>query len=152
MIDVVFRAATPEDARYIGAHLRVSDSLEVSALGAVPEYAVLQSFRDSDIAWTALVDGVPVIMFGAGGNVFSDRGFVWALGTDECTKHPREMLVFGREKLKEMLGIYPILENYCDARYIRALRWLKKIGFSVSDPVKWGKNGELFCKITAKGA
>lgn len=131
-------------------NLREADSREVSALGANPKDAALRSLQDSDMAWTALVGGVPVIMFGAGGDVFSERGFVWALGTDECMKHPREMLVFGREKLKEMLNVYPILENYCDARYKKALRWLEKIGFQVSDPVKWGVNGELFCKITAK--
>ena len=152
MTDVVFREATEADARYIGANLRAEDRCEVAALGADPEKAVLQSLRDSDMAWTALVNGAPAMMFGVGGNLFSERGFVWALGTDECTKHPREMLIFGRRKVKEMLNVYPVLENYCDARYDKALRWLKRIGFRVSDPVKWGKNGELFCKITVQEA
>ena len=150
MIHVEFVEAGYEDARYIGENLRQADAEEVAALGADPRLSVLTSLRDSDLAWTAKINGIPVMMFGAGGGVFSEKGFVWALGTDECTKHPREMLVFGREKLREMLNVYPVLENYCDARYKKALRWLEKIGFQVSAPVKWGINGELFCKITAK--
>ena len=152
MVRVEFMRATPEDAKFIGENLRKADALEVSALGADPAASVLVSLRASDMAWTAWVNGVPAMMFGAGGSIFDEAGFVWALGTDECTKHPREMLIFGRKKLGETLEIYPVLENYCDARYSKALRWLKRIGFDISAPEKRGKNGELFCKITARRA
>lgn len=150
MAEVLIRAATIEDAVYVGKHLRRADADEIMALGEDPEKMVRYCVRASDEAMTAVVAGVPVMVFGCSRSMLSEWGEVWALGTDECTKHPREMLIFGRSLVRAFLEKYPKMMNYCDARYARALKWLKKIGFTVHPPAPYGPKGMQFCLITAE--
>lgn len=147
MKNITFREATAEDAKYVASRLRKADVAEVLALGCPPEKAVETSRNASDFAWTALINGEPVMLFGCGCSLTSPVAEVWALGTDACTAVPRDMLVYGRQKIREMLDIYPEMQNYCDARYTAAHRWLKKLGFVIGDPVPYGPKGSLFCKI-----
>ena len=146
--EITFREATREDALFVADRLREADRNEVVAMGTTPRMAVEYSRQLSDFAWTGLIDGVPAMLFGCGSSLVSVTADVWALGTDECTKLPREMLIYGRKKIGEMLDIYPEMQNYCDARYHAAHRWLKKLGFTVHPAGPHGPNGEPFCKIT----
>lgn len=150
MVIVEYKPAAPEDIRFVGERLREADRAEVLALGARPEVGLRMSAEASDYVWCGRIDGVPSMIFGCSQNVLSDRGEVWALGTDNCTNHPREMLVYGRSVLRMMLDIFPVLENWCDARYEKSLRWLRKIGFTVGEPEPFGAKGALFCHIMAK--
>lgn len=150
MVKVEYNPATPEDVRFVGERLREADRAEVLALGVRPEVGLRMSAEASDYVWCGWIGGVPSMIFGCSRNVLSERGEVWALGTDNCTGHPREMLIYGRRVLRMMLDIFPVLENYCDARYEKSLRWLKKIGFTIGDPEPYGVNGALFCHIMAK--
>lgn len=150
MKNITFREATAEDAKYVASRLRKADVAEVLALGCPAEKAVELSRKLSDYAWTGLIDGEPAMLFGCGCSLTSTAAEVWALGTDLCTSAPREMLVYGRQKLREMLDIYPKMQNYCDARYKAAHRWLKKLGFEISIPEPYGPKGEMFCKITVR--
>jgi hypothetical protein len=145
---VVFREAGREDAMFVADHLREADRKEVAALGLTPREAVEYSRQLSDFVWIAEIDGVPSMIFGCGCALTSPVAEVWALGTDRCTSAPRQMLAYGREKVREMLAIYPEMQNYCDARYHAAHRWLKKLGFTIHPAEPHGVNGELFCMIT----
>jgi hypothetical protein len=147
MKKVEFRPATREDARYVAARLRDADREEVVAMGSTPQTAVEWSRLMSDFAWTGLIDGEPSMIFGCGSSLISTTGEIWALGTNTCTSAPREMLVYGRYVVSRMLEVFPALQNYCDARYTAAHRWLKKLGFTVHPAEPHGPNGELFCKI-----
>lgn len=129
-------------------NLRKADREEIAAMGSTPRAAVEYSRQLSDFAWTGLIDGKPSMIFGCGASLVSASADVWALGTDECTAVPREMLIYGRKKIREMLDIYPELQNYCDARYHAAHRWLRKLGVTVHPAEPHGPNGEPFCKIT----
>lgn len=112
---------------------------------------MLLSLTESDEAYTALVDGEPAMMFGCQQPLMSEAALVWALGTDLCTRSPRQMLEYGRQKIAELRERYPVMHNHCDARYKAAHRWLRRLGFHVGDPKPFGQNGELFCKITIGG-
>lgn len=149
--EVTFRPATAEDCRVVAANLREADRREVLASGfRSPLSALEASFYGSDVALAGLIDGEVSMIFGVGASVFADAGVVWALGTDNLTRHPREMLIHGRAKVRELLERFPVMENYCDARYTAAHRWLKRIGFTLSGPVPYGPHGELFVKITIR--
>lgn len=149
--EVTFRPATVEDCRFVAAHLREADRREVLASGFRSPLAALEfSFYGSDVAFAGLIDGRVSMIFGVGAPVFADAGTVWALGTDDLTRHPREMLIYGRAKIRELLEQFPVLENYCDARYKAAHRWLKRLGFTLSGPVPYGPHGEPFVKITIR--
>ena len=150
MAEVTFREATVADAEYVSARLRTSDREELIATGADPDHSVQFCVISSDKAWTACVDGEPVMVFGCTCGMLAEWGEVWALGTDVCTRHPKSMLKFGREKLAEMLEKYPRLENYCDSRYQKALNWLSRIGFKSESPAPYGPRGAMFCRISAE--
>lgn len=146
--EVTFRPATAEDCRFVAAHLREADRREVLASGFRSSLAALEtSFHGSDVVFAGLIDGEVSMIFGVGAPIFADAGTVWALGTDNLTRHPREMLIHGRAKVRELLEQFPAMENYCDARYTAAHRWLKRIGFTLSGPVPHGPHGEPFVKI-----
>ena len=147
---VELRAATPEDVRFVAEQLRDADRAEVLAVGFRPEAGLRLSVAASDCVWCGLIGGVPSMIFGCSRGLLSEHGEVWALGTDNCTRHPREMLIYGRKVLRMLLDVFPVLENYCDVRYEKSLRWLRKIGFTVGHPVPYGVNGALFCPIVAK--
>lgn len=148
---VAFRPAEAEDVEFLASRLREADVREVRALGYRSARAALEaSLASSDVAFTGLIDGVPAMVFGAGAPVFAESGMVWALGTDLLTAHPRAMLLHGREKIRELLEFFPVLENWCDARYDAAHRWLKRLGFTLSEPVPYGAHGELFVKISIR--
>ena len=148
MKHVEFRKAAAEDVVYVADHIRRGDALEAEATGITDlKMALEASRRCSDYTWVALVEGVPVMVFGCGCPLLHDEGDVWAIGTDVCTKLPREMLFYGRQKIREMLDIYPRLGNYCDARYRASHRWLRKLGFKVLPPVPCGPKGAPFCKV-----
>ena len=150
MKKIEFREATKEDAIYIADRLRQADRDEVTASGSTPRMAVEGSRLMSDYAWTGLIDGEPSMLFGYGRNLISTAGEIWALGTDTCTSAPREMLVYGRKVVRAILEVCPELQNYCDARYHAAHRWLRKLGFTVHPAEPHGPGGELFCKITIR--
>ena len=147
-MDVTIRKATLEDARYVAANLRSDDRREIEALGLDPAFAVEYSFTGSDEVYTGCVDGVPALIFGTGAPTFSDEASVWALGTSLCDKVPLAMVRLGRKMVGKFLEQYSVLENHCDARYKKTIKWLRLIGFTVGDPEPYGDKGALFCKLT----
>ena len=150
-MNITIREATMDDARYIAKHLRKEDRDEILALGQMtPGAMVTTSFVGSDVSFVGVIDGVPALIFGTGQKLRSDTAEIWALGTDECFKAPLAMVKYGRRVVKELLEYYPALENYCDARYTRSLRWLRQIGFTIGEPEPYGDAGALFCKLSIK--
>lgn len=147
---ITFAKATLEDAEYVGRRLRAADLMEVMALGFRGVDAVVYSFHDSDECYTAFADGRPCMVFGMMDPPLGEVGYVWALGTDDCTRYPVSMVRYGRRFLQRFLARRPELMNWCDARYGKALKWLKAIGFRVEAPAPFGERGELFCKIEAR--
>ena len=151
-MQIQIREATAEDAQYIAAHLREEDRQEILALAECPPGAMVSaSFHGSEACFTGTLDGEPVLIFGAGrSSVFSDKAEVWALGTRGCDRAPKAMVKYGRRIVREFLEYFPELENYCDARYTKSLRWLKLMGFTIGEPEPYGAKGNLFCKLSIK--
>lgn len=147
MADICIRRAALADAEYIGKNLRQADVEEILALGEDPERMVRYCVLAADDAFTGEVNGVPAMVFGCVQPMTSEWAEIFALGTDACTGVPREMLCFGREVVSTLLQKYPRMMNYCDARYVQALKWLKMIGFTVYPPEPYGPKGMPFCRI-----
>ncbi len=147
MKQITISIATEDDARYVARNLRAADRAEVRALGFTPEQAVEVSRRESDTAWVARVNGTPAMVFGVRQALVAEEAEIWALGTDVCTSCPRQMLWYGRRIVEGLSRRYPVMKNYCDARYDAAHRWLRKIGFSVGVPRAVGPKGAMFCEI-----
>lgn len=114
--------------------MRDIDRIECAALGRSPKQALRQGLIASTEAWTAKLDGIPHAMFGIVHTSLIDReAMPWFLGSDETYRHPREMLIFGTRLVAHWLDSSELLSNVIMTANVRAIRLLKRWGFTVGD-------------------
>lgn len=96
-------------------------------------------------------DDRPVGMFGVGDiNVLARVGAPWLLGTEDL---PRHAMIFLRNCpywVGQLLEGYDTLRNSVDDRNKLAVRWLKWLGFKMSEPVAF--RGHLFRMFEMKAS
>lgn len=126
--------------------MRQADRDEIAAgSGYSAAKALAFSLRKSSVAYTAMIDGVPEIMFGVGDiNVLTRTGAPWLLGTDAVTTHYVAFLRRSVDWREQLLRRYRVLMNAVDDRNTASKRWLKWLGFTLSEPIPMGKRGTLF--------
>jgi hypothetical protein len=135
-------------AELLNIGLRAEDAEEIFAYGGTPERMLGESLRNSTLAWAIMDDGRCIGMFGVGAkNTLSPVGVPWLLGSDGIKKIWLQFLKQCRFYLDVMNDIYPVLENWVDARYETSLKWAKWLGFTVDDPAPYGMLGRPFCRI-----
>lgn len=126
----------------IAQNVREGDREEFAAIFRTAQSVMIEGFQVSDEAWTGLIDGEPVCMFGVApaGFLFPDCGRPWMVG---CSKLDENALLFLRRcrtQVEVMLSIYPVLVNYVAASNVRAIEWLRWLKFEVSDePTMMGR-------------
>lgn len=135
---VEIRDAREEDVAHIAANMRGEDVAEVwDSHMRLPIDAVVKSYAQSDKAWTGLLDGEPVIMFGvARPSMLSSSGIPWMLGTDKLVESRRNQLIFLRRNKKyveEMKIGYNILENFVSMKNKFSVKWLSWLGFTIDE-------------------
>lgn len=138
-----------EHGDYIADNMRPSDRREVYALAAfTPHSAVRATMAGAIKSYTALVDGVPALMWGISRRSFiSPVGVPWLLGTPVAEEHQYK---FGRGTLdyfKEMSSLFPLMENYALAENKRSLRWIKWAGFDTEEARPIGPFGVPFVRF-----
>lgn len=111
-------------------NMRAEDIEELALLGLTPLYAVENSFEYAKAAWTGLVDGVPVCMFGVSPSDSPLKGRPWMMGTKLLEAHAMIFLRRCRPQVLMMLRLYPFLENFVSVDNKRAIEWLRWLGFS----------------------
>jgi hypothetical protein len=138
--------ATADHVASIADRMRAADVAEVLASsGKSPHEALSFSLDGSSMAWTALVDGQPEVMFGAADlNVLTGMGAPWLLGTEAVERHYRLFLRQSLSWREQLSGRYSVLRNFVDDRNEVSKRWLAWMGFTLFDPVPVGVNGEMF--------
>lgn len=114
--------------------MRLIDILECSTRDRTPKEAMRRALSISTMAFTAKVDGRPEAMFGiAPIDVLSGTASPWFLGTDAVYEHGREMLSMGLSYIGVASAYFPFMENEVYERNNKAIRLLKRWGFTVSD-------------------
>jgi hypothetical protein len=126
---------------FLAERMREADRREVWAMSRhTPREALTMSLKLSPRAWTALVDGVPGLMWGAAraGSIFCLVGRPWLLSSGVIEGAAKlEFLRRSREFVGEMRKDFPRLSNYVHAANTLSIRWLKWCGFTMdSAPVK----------------
>lgn len=131
---------------HLALHMREADRREVWAWsGSTPQEAFERSLAASPLAWTALLEGEPVAMFGAGGEtLLAPVGVPWLLGTDVLDQYPASVGRASRWGVAQMRACYPVLANWSDARHERAHEWLRWLGFTLGEPQPMGRLGMPF--------
>ena len=139
---------------HIVAHVRDADRAEFQAATMqTPEEVLEEAYVISHLAWTGLIDGVPVCMFGVvdSSTVLTRQGRPWMVGTDLLEKHKMVFLRRCRACLEIMKLCFGRLENCVDARNTKAIQWLKWLGFSFGEPVPMGAFGLNFMRFSLEG-
>lgn len=130
----------------IASRMRKADRLEVMASsGSTPHRALMFSLEKSSLAWTAIINGEPEVMFGVGDlNVLTKTGAPWLLGTDAIEQHVRLFLRSSLHWREKLFNRYEVMRNFVDDRNEVSKRWLSWLGFTLHEPMSIGVNGEMF--------
>jgi ribosomal protein S18 acetylase RimI-like enzyme len=116
--------------------MRAADVTECVAMGHSPRQALRAGLLSSSMCLTAMVDGRPEAMFGlVVTNALCGEGSPWMLGSDAIYRHPRTMLRWGPRILSAMFDSTPVLENLVAGDNHRAIRFLRRIGFTIGKEV-----------------
>lgn len=143
--------AAPEHVDELAPKMRPADTAEVLASGGfTPREALEESVTASAHAFAALFDGEVAALWGVVDG--PGCGIVWALTGPAVERHPKAFLRHSRIAVNVLLRHYPALTNFVDARYEQALRWVRRLGFSVGPPEPFGAAGLPFHRILLRGA
>lgn len=135
--------ALAEHIAHIAANVRADDREELNLLGWGAAQALRLSLRSALAAWTGMVDGVPVCMFGVSQGELGE-GRPWMIGTGDLDRFAVIFLRRCRVQVERMLDLRPVLVNYVSAENARAIQWLSWLNFTIGDPVPWGRSRQPF--------
>jgi len=137
-------AASPAHVGRIATRMREADVVECRAMGHSPKQALRDGLVASTLCLTALVDGRPEAMFGLVVNsALAGEGAPWMLGTEAIYDHPRAMLRWGPRFVAAMLDSTPALSNLVSVDNARAIRFLRRLGFSIGEDSMMFANTEF---------
>lgn len=145
-----FIRPTLEEALEIAPYLREDDVAECRRFGHTAEQAVRSSYEQSDYVWLAYVDGKPACLIGVGRTcILGNIGTPWFLTTPvmETAAAKKELIRLSPTFVSDFMLHYDALYNYVDAKYIKALRWLKWLGFEIGKKEVSPVTGEEFHEI-----
>lgn len=149
MVSVKIVPATLDHIVEINKKVRREDRNELWVAAMQTPLDAMQMGIECGKTMTGLVDGEPVVMWGVvEDSLMLKTGMPWMLATTELESHAMQFLRRCKKHVMEMLREYGTLENYVDARNIRAIQWLKWLGFTVSDKAEpYGVFGLPFHKF-----
>lgn len=146
MADVVIRPTQPGDAAMLIANLRPADLAECQAYGRGDIGAGIESsVARSMLCWSGFIDGELAAILGvAPVNALGGIGSPWMLGTPVLDAHSRVLVRAVPEYIAKMLNAFPHLVNFVHTKNTTSVRWLRRLGFTLHEPVPYGAPGELF--------
>ena len=132
--------------------IRPEDAAEVEATTSEDMYTLIaRHIKKSNESWSVFNDDKLVAILGVASlSLVSGIGTPWALSTNEATKHKRVFMKASRILMDNWLIKYPILICYIDARYKKALRWAKWLGFTIHPPKPYGEKQLPFHKVEVR--
>lgn len=143
MVDVLIRPTETGDAETLFANLRASDRDECAAYGGDTLEMIRSSVARSVLCWTGIVDGELAAIIGVT-RLTDTVGVPWMLGTPVLDRHARVLVRRTPEYIARMLAAFPYLLNYVHAKNTTSVRWLRRLGFTLSAPEPFGPFSEPF--------
>jgi len=119
----------------IAERMRAADKKELLAYGYTPEASMKNSLNGAVGAWTGLIDGVPVCMFGVNPTsaLTPHRGVPWMMGTESLDRHAILFLKRCKPQVEMMQAHFQLLENWIAEDNTVAVSWLKWLGFTLHE-------------------
>lgn len=144
MIELV--QAEFEHIEKIAKNARQADIDEFYSLSlSTPSDIMSISLRLSERSWTAIANGCPIAMFGVTRKgMLSNVGIPWLISTNYVDDNQKEFIVKCKNNFHLLANGFSKLENYVDSNNVKAIRWLKWLGFTICEPKSIGVAGEKF--------
>lgn len=141
--DVILREPTERDILYVAHHLRDADRDElIAAAGYVPPQDILKAGVSISYApGVAIGPGNrPWCIFGVvpDGGLMTDTGQIWLLGTDDIAHNAVAFTQASMGYIECVREQFPRLGNWVDVRNTAAIRWLKRLGFTMEPAMAYG--------------
>lgn len=144
MADIEIRPTRFGDAEMLAANLRESDRAELEAVGFDdPLPAITGSVAVSSLCWTVTLGGELVCIMGVS-PFEGNTGSPWMLGTSLLARCSRVLVRVTPDYIERMLVVFPHLLNFVHAKNSTSVRWLRRLGFTLTEPQPYGTRGELF--------
>ena len=125
------------DVGPIASRMREADRAECAALGRSPKEALRVGLRLSMKPLTVLIDGRPEAMMGAAPvSMLGGRALIWLLGTDALYREKRAWALLGPRVIDDMLKTFRTVENIVAVENVRAIRFLRHMGFHIGGAVR----------------
>ena len=143
---VEFLKPTDRLINHVADDMRRSDVDEVWASHRhSPRDALHSSVNASDFSAVVVAHGEPYAVLGLSMiNLLLGHGAPWLLSTNQAVKSKREFITLVPDVIGEMFTHCTVLRNYVHVKNVDSIRWLKRIGFTLEAPVKYGRGGEFF--------
>ena len=151
MMDIV-----PADSRHVyGLAPRIRDQDRekcIAIRGDKPGIALHDTYARSQRAWTVLIDGEEVAMFGVVGSAMSSIGIPWLICGERLLDHPVAFARQSKKYLPLLAEGYDVLINYVIDTNEVAKKWLRWLGFTLGQPAPYGVKQELFRSYEYRGS
>jgi len=134
VVKITKRLPTPEAIYQLGNHLRPCDVAELSAVTHLsPLQAVQTSVANShiDFLWAYYADNTLLCIAGC-----TVSGNPWLLATPDLDNHLQHITKEVRHQVRMMLKHWDKLSNIIDVRNRKTLRWLKVLGFTLTETLE----------------
>lgn len=131
----------------LAGRLRAADEAEIRGLGLSPKRALYRGYRNSVLCRAALIDGVCAAMWGVaigrvpGASLLGRVATPWLHTAAAVEAVPYAYVKIGKAEVAAMTALYPVLIGYVAASYVKAVRFLGLIGFTVDDERVFGSVG-----------
>jgi len=128
--------------------LRETDRAECRAVTKDSVFdAVGAAARESHLAYYVMIDGQPEIIYGIRDMGYA-QGCPWMLATDAGVTGIRDEFLVAAPKMLERLCLgYHRVFNYTLADYAWSHKWIKALGFTMGEPEKLGRSGEMMVRF-----
>jgi len=85
--------------------------------------------------WVGFIDGRPVCAWGlVPPTMLSDRAYLWLYATPAIDEYKFLFIRHSIRVMERLRELYPVIHGVCDIENTRAIRWLKRLGATFSDP------------------
>lgn len=146
------------DADVLAPRLRPEDRDELKAMDGMDTAASIRGAisasrgRVKDMAFAVWLDGQLICLFGfIPAGAMADEAHPWLVASPEVERIPSILTKQSQRYCSALLGDYPVLFNYVDARNTRSVSWLESVGFSIQPAEPFGVGRLPFHRFEMRG-
>lgn len=139
---------------FIAMNVRPADKAELWSGSYSKPFDVMQrGIKDNpERSFTGWVDGKPICMWGVTQpSLIGNVGHPWMVGTRWLDEYAKTFLRRTGKQVMELMNGYDMLINYVDQRNVRAVEWLRWLGFTIEQPEPYGVHALPFHRFHKTG-